>query len=437
MLNLRPFQIILYGIFLALAIAGVIAFATFRATNSGALLYGSGVEIWGTLPQGAFNSAIQTIAVDEEEEGFNVVRYVEKDPRTFANELANAIAEGRGPDAVVLSHEELVRERGKLYAIPYETISRRTFIDTYVDGAELFLLRDGVYGFPIAVDPLMMYWNQDLFSSNGFSLPPTTWEGLVAQTVPTITRVSPGLDVLQSAIAFGEYANIRHAKELMLLLMIQAGSALTSEEERGYDIDINTADSTNSRPPGDAALDFYTQFANPSRSVYSWNRSLPQAQSEFLAEDLALYFGFASELRELQNGNPNLNFDAAKVPQGEGATILKSYGRFYTLALLRSTDNFQGSFRAISRLAGRTSAQRISEGLTMAPVHRNTIAGGHPDPFRQAIYDSALITRGWLDPDPDASENIFKMMIEDVTSGRLKISDSVDDTETRLEQLFR
>ena len=192
-----------------------------------------------------------------------------------------------------------------------------------------------------------------------------------------------------------------------------------------------------SRPPADAALEFYTQFANPARPVYTWNRSLANDRNAFLAEDLALYFGFGSEYAGLRAGNPNLNFDAAQVPQASGVAIKKSYGTFYALSVLRSSDNFTGTYRALATLGDGERASALAEGLGLAPVHRSTLALGNPDPFRQTMYTSALIARGFLNPDSRATEDIIKLMVEDITSGRASASESVSDSVGRFNQLLR
>ena len=435
--SLRPFQIILIGVFAALAVGGIIFFSVFRGFGGEENPYGASVEIWGTLDTRALETTIHAIADDDD--NFGVVSYIQKDPSTFHDELVNAVAEGRGPDAIILSNDALVSERAKLYPIPYETLPLRTIKDTYVDGAEIFSLSDGTYGFPFAVDPLVMYWNRDLFSSAGLAMPPATWEQVVAQTVPALARVtqSPVFAIEKAALAFGEYTNVQNATEVLLLLLLQAGSTLITEDAGEYHVLINQSGTEMSRPPADAALDFYTQFANPVRPVYTWNRSLSLDRNAFLAEDLALYFGFGSEYASLRAGNPNLNFDAVQIPQGSGVSIKKSYGTFYALSLLRSSDNFVGTYLALARLAESANALALAEGLGLAPVHRSTLALGNADPFRQTIYTSALIARGFLNPDPRATEDIIKLMVEDVTSGRASASESVSDAVGRFNQLLR
>jgi ABC-type glycerol-3-phosphate transport system substrate-binding protein len=434
--SLRPFQIILIGAFIALAVGGLIFFAVFQGVGGRANPYGKSVEIWGTLDGKTMSMTLAHIT--DADENFQVVSYREKDPRTFHADLANAIAEGRGPDAIVLSSDWLLSERAKLYPIPYDALPLRDIKDRYVDGAEIFALSDGMYGFPIAVDPLVLYWNRGLFSSAGLAAPPATWETVVSQAVPSLARVGQSriFTVDRAALAFGEYANVQHASAIMLALLMQAGSPLIVENGDRYEAHINQSRAQTARPPAEAALDFYTQFANPSRPVYTWNRSLAQDRSAFLAEDLAMYFGLGSEYAGLRAGNPNLDFDAAQIPQGSGAPIKYGYGTFYSVAILRGSDNFEGAYRASSVLGKSANAQAIAEGSGLAPVDRGVLAAGAPDPLRQTLYTAALIARGFLDPDPPASSDIIKTMIEDVTSGRASASQAVQDAVGRFNQLL-
>lgn len=435
--DLRPFQVILIGVFIALAVGGLIAFSVFRGFGTEENPYGARVVIWGTLDGSAFSATIRELT--EADEQFGVVSYVQKDPRTFSAELANAIAEGRGPDAVVLSNDLLLSERAKLYAIPYESFSQRAIRDTYVDGAEIFSRGAGTYGFPFAVDPLVLYWNRDVLASAGFAAPPSTWETLVSSYVPALTRIEqvPAYTVSRATVAFGEYQNVTHAREVLLALMLQAGSTLVTERGGGYIAALNQAAGEAPRPPADAALDFYTQFSNPARTTYTWNRSLPTDRSAFLSEDLALYFAPGSEHESLRAGNPNLNFDIAEIPQGSGVSTKRGFGTFYALAPLSSSKNFTGTYQALVTLASPAPAALLAERLDMAPVHRATLAAGSADPFRQRAYTAALIARGFLDPDSTRSGGIIQAMIEDVTSSRVRIDQAVSDATTRLNQLLR
>lgn len=428
----RTFQIVLIGVFIFLAMAGIAAFALFRGFGQEENPYGSRVVIWGTLDDAPFVQALGAITQDDSQ--FQVVSYVEKDPRTFERELVNALAEGTGPDLVILPHEMLLSQRGKIWPITYEQYPVRTFKDAYIDGAEIFLFEDGIYALPIAVDPLVMYWNRDILASRGLAQPPKTWEELVAITVPALVERSASSDIIRAAVAFGEYANVRNAKEVLLALLLQSGSNMIVPRGDRLSVELNQG-TGQGLPPAEAALRFYSEFSNPTKSVYTWNRAMPQDRSEFLAGDLALYFGFASEYQEVREGNPNLSFDVAELPQGGDARLKKGYGTFYGMALMRASENAQGAFRAMYVLADKSQTDVFADSLQFGPVHRASYSGTPQDAFLAAVQRGSLVARGWLDPDPAASENIFKQLIEDISSGRAIVSEALSDAEERLRLL--
>lgn len=435
MQNIRPFQIALLAFFALMGIVSLVFLASFEGfMSTEEQKYGERVVIWGPFDRGVMDDLF--IEIGRDDDAFTVVEYVEKDLRTFEEEFVNAVAEGRGPDVVILPHEELVTFRTKLLPIPYETFSARDFRDRYIDGTEIFARPDGLYAIPIAVDPLVMFWNRDVFSENGFSVPPGTWEAIVGSVVPSITEVSVGGSIVQSAIAFGEYVNVTYAKEMLLTLMMQSGSRLVEETEQGYQVALNEAVIENTQPPATAAVQFYTNFSNAGSALYTWNRSMGSDHTAFLGGDVALYFGFASEIDRMREGNPNLNFDVAALPQGASATVKRGYGTFYGAAIVRTSKNPSGAYAAVSTLTQNDIITSLTNSLSLIPVSRTLLAEGTDDPYRQIAFNAALIARGWLDPDPEESDVVFEQMIDDVVSGRQRVVDAVSDAVRRLELAF-
>jgi len=433
-MGLRPFQIVLLGVFASLAVFALIFFMLYQGSiTTEERKYGDSVEIWGTLDSTIVRAVLAEIGQDDK--AFEVVKYTQKDARTFDLDFINAVAEGRSPDLIVLPSDSIVTHREKLLAISYDTLSARTFRDRYIDGAEVFLFTDGIYGIPFAVDPLMMYWNRDLFGGAGLAVPPASWSALQTTVVPALTRVNEDFSIARSAVSFGEYTNVTNAKAILSLLFLQSGSSIVSESDRRYSITLKSAEG-QALSPADAALSFYTRFASPSAAEYSWSRSLSNDKLLFSSGNLGLYFGFGSEYGDIEGRNPNLNFDIAAVPQDTDATVKRDFGKVYAFAIPRASDNTSGAFAVAEVLAGSQASDLLTTGLGLAPVLRNLIAAGAADPYRQSLFSAALITRGWLDPNPRESENIFKLMIEDVTSGRSRVAESVDDAIGRLELLF-
>ena len=197
----------------------------------------------------------------DKDERFEFVSYRQVNSATFESDLLKAIAEGRSPNLIILSSDDLVRYRSILVAVSLEQFPPRAFQDIYIEGTGIFAFSNGVYAQPFAVDPMVMYWNRDLFSRAGLALPPTNWETLKTHTVPTLTERLDNLDIVRSAVALGEYQNIRHAKSTLLLLALQLGSPLVTENRNIYEVSLNTCllytspsprDRTRSRMPSSA-----------------------------------------------------------------------------------------------------------------------------------------------------------------------------------------
>ena len=141
--NLKPFQVIVMGIFGFVALAGVLLFSTFQGFSSGAAQVGT-VTIWGTIPASGMTSALAEFKNTRPE--YAAVTYVARPADTFDNDLAEAIASGRGPDLILINQEDLIAAQSKLSVIPSSTLSERDFRDSYLPINELYLVSGGTYG---------------------------------------------------------------------------------------------------------------------------------------------------------------------------------------------------------------------------------------------------------------------------------------------------
>ena len=102
-------------------------------------------------------------------------------------------------------------------------------------------------------------------------------------------------------------------------------------------VDLTNSTSTDSTAalPTVSALNFYTSFANPTSTFYTWNSSLPSSFDMFISGRSAFYIGRASELFALQAQNPNLNFDVMELFQPEGAVRPTTYGSFIAAGMMK------------------------------------------------------------------------------------------------------
>ncbi|MBU3668802.1 MAG: extracellular solute-binding protein [Candidatus Taylorbacteria bacterium] len=429
MRNVSVFQIVVLALFIFIAMVGIAVFAGFGGTNRVAI---PKATIWGTVPGGLITELVRNINIKET---LIEVNYVEKDPETFERDFVNALAEGNGPDAVLLTDDMLYSQRNKLQLIPPATLDSRTYLNTYIDAASLFADKEGITGIPFMIDPMVMYWNKNIFSFAGVSRPPYRWSELQVMA-PAIIKKTDTARVTQALVALGEYQNLTHAKEVLVTLFMQAGNKISAKNPltgATYSV-IDDRDDGMSVDP-ETLIQFFGSFANPSDKVYSWNRSMPPSQQAFLNGNLALYFGFASELRRIQEKNPNLNFDVAAMPNDPNG-YPAVYGRITAFSIVKRAKNPQGAYAVINKLTSPDVLKILSELTNLPPVRREMLTERPADPYMTIFYKSAIQSQSWYDPDAAESDTIFGDMIESITTGRKKVTNALSETSEKLDRLY-
>ena len=182
---------------------------------------------------------------------------------------------------------------------------------------------------------------------------------------------------------------------------------------------------------GESTLRFFTQFSDPQKDIYAWNGSFPEARLAFLGGILATYFGFASELADIRAGNPNLNFDVARVPQINANTPV-TYGRLLVAAVPRGARDLDGVYRAIGALTSAEASGFLAAELNFPPVRRDLLGEEPTEAFRSVFYRSALIAQTYLDPGRTATAAAFESAIAGISSGRLTLFEAVSRIETAI-----
>lgn len=433
MSNLTPFQVILLGIFGLFIVFAVLVFSgilpIFNRMPAG--VYGE-VTIWGTFPNIALARPLEEF--NREAGGTFQVLYIEKRKESFDIELVEALASGRGPDIILLPHDLIVRHQDKIFPIPFETLSVRKFLDTFIEEGEMYISTRGVLALPFSIDPLVMYWNRDLFQAAAISKPPAFWDEFFTLSLD-LTKTDNALNIIESAVALGEFQNVEHAKEILSLLIMQAGNPIVAVENGSLQSVLDQSAGLDIAP-AESALRFFTEFSNPAKSVYSWNRALPNSKEMFLAGDLAVYFGFASELSDIRAKSPHLNFDVALMPQIRDGKRQMTFGRMTGFAVLRDSRNPTTAFFVSGSLTAREFLGAIAEVTILPPVRRDLLLSVPPGSTGGVFYPAALISRAWRDPAPAFTESIFKRMVENTISGRERGSEAITRASQEIGRLL-
>jgi ABC-type glycerol-3-phosphate transport system substrate-binding protein len=422
-MKLSKFQLIFFGLFFIFIIMGVVAFATYKSSSSSKSL--PAITIWGTFPKDKFD---QYVAKTNQSLTMPIsVQYVEKNADNFTRELVQALARGTGPDAILISAENLYPNLDKIVAIPYSVLNVRTFKDSYVEAGELYMRNNGIVGIPFTIDPLVMYWNRDTFASAGLASYPRYWEDF-GYIISKLTVKDNAGNIKKTAIALGDFTNVSNAREIFGSILFQIGNPITAF---GNNPDVlETTIRYSIQPPNPQTVsDFFVQFINPNNPYYSWNRGMINDKSAFLAGYLSTYFGFASEIKDIANKNPNLNFDVAPFPQLKNSVKKATYGKMYGFSILKASPVQNAAFQIVSILTSPDVIKDMSDSLYLPSVRRDIIAVGSNDPYISIFNSQALIAHTWLDSSPEDSRRLMSDMISSITSGAKKTTEAIKDFE--------
>lgn len=421
------FQLILTSIFIVFIIAGVAAFATFKGESTKNQL--PQITVWGTIPQNTFSQLVREINLTRQNP--ISVNYVEVTETGFTQQFVEALARGQGPDAVLIPQDLIIKNRDKFTEVPFTAFPERTYRDMFTQQAELYLTTTGTIAIPFMVDPLVMYWNRDIFTNASIARYPKYWDE-VAALVPTFTQKDVNSNVRRTTIALGEFRNVQNAREILGTLFLQAGNPVTAYLQGS----LQSVLGKNNNQAAQAAVEYFTSFSNPSHANYSWNRSLTSSKNYFLGGASAIYLGFASELQDIKQKNPNLNFDVAPLPQPRSAANRISYAKMYGFSLVRQSALTGAAYTIINELTQPTVLAKLTSMTYLPPVRRDMLAAGTTDAYAAIFYDGALIARSWFDPDVPKTTQIFQSIVEGVSSGRELISEALKRGDEEIDQLI-
>lgn len=418
-------QIIAISVAILLAIAALLIFAGILPGLAPAPAETGEIALWGTMPE-----KLAQLLISDFNQRFKDIKvnYRELKPEAYISELVNALASGAGPDVFLLPQEQILKQKDKVVILDSTVYPLRAYRDNFADLAEIYARPEGIVGLPFEIDPLVLYWNKDLFRNAGLAKAPADWNEFsdAARALKTIE----GQKIITAGAAMGEFANIKNAKDILAMLVLQNGNKIMDPETLKPVFGLRGAVLS----PGEEALLFFISFSDPKKETYTWNKSQPEALSAFAGGRLAMYLGLASDIENILTLNPHLNFDVSEVPQISGrpkTTLAKSSA----LAVVKQSQNIPAALTFIYDLTGFNQQELLAKNSFKAPALRTALAKPQKDPVLTVFYQSAIRALGWLDPDPVESRAIWQEMSESVLSGSKRINQAVLDAQRKFETL--
>lgn len=401
--------------------------------NSGSQAKGE-VVLWGTIPEEKISQIIQQFNPKAKD---YTVFYKEIPEAQFSKTLLEALASGQGPDLIIAPHQLVLSNASRLYPFPTATMSEKSFKSTYVDGASVLWTPQGALALPVSIDPLVLFYNRGLFSKHGIVNPPTYWDEVVTM-IPALTIPNNNGGFVESAIALGA-PNVAYVKDIVMATVGQLGQlpVMTTYQTDGTvyrEVSANKPIMEQGEVlPLATTVRFFSQFADPSKSTYTWSQFGGNADDQFVAERLAMYIGYASELDTLRNRNLKADFDISTLPQTRGYNTFVTGGQMYAIGAIKNSKNLITALTVESQFAGSGIAPALANILGTVPALRS-YAGVQGVP--EVVAKSMLVAKPWLDSFPVESTNYVASMLSDIINGRMGPTDAAATFVSRLQDLY-
>lgn len=374
-----------------------------------------------------------------------VVNYIKKDYADYIDNAVNAIAARKGPDILMLRNDWLPQHYEKLVAAPSSVIT----LDEYKTRFPDVVIKDNtnangeIFGMPLSMDTLVLYYNKDMFKAMAdyyeekgeydyaranFENPPWDWTSLV--NISKEFTVKDGNQIKRSGIAMGTANNVDKAEDILSAIMLQNSTAMLDQNYQNATFNLSVKkESGELYYPGTKALDFYTAFANPDSSWYTWNDTMPNSVDAFIQGKAAMLINYPFLKNTFAKQAPNLNYGVGPLPQIVGAEKAVDYATYWVETVTNNSANPAWAWDFINYIStnysdgylsssGRTAVKRIAE--SEVPQIRDRI-NNNPLVYEQATAQTWF--KGYY---PERINSIFKEMIDNVAIHKQNSQNAID-----------
>ncbi|MBX4186751.1 MAG: extracellular solute-binding protein [Candidatus Doudnabacteria bacterium] len=350
------------------------------------------------------------------------VNFVKKDSADYEHVLVDALASGSGPDIFSIHNDWLPKHADKIAPIPDATLGLRTYKDSFVDVAYSDFVKDNkVYAVPLSVDVLALYYNKDILGSAGISQPPATWPELVSD-VQKITKVSKNGVFSRSGIAMGTSTNVNRAVDILTLLMMQNGTKFYTDDfsSAAFDQSQSVSGSQQGFNPGATALTFYTQFANPSKTSYTWNVKNDFSVDAFTQGKLGMMISYQYMEPLIRAKAPNLNWDVAVAPQISDDSTKVNFANYWGEAISKDSKNQVAAAEFLRFISSKDELVKYYAKHKLVASRKDILPSQLSDTDIGIFAESALTAKSVYKRDANVYESVFSKAINDVILNSLE-----------------
>jgi multiple sugar transport system substrate-binding protein len=361
--------------------------------------------------------------------------YTKKNIDTYPTDLLNALASGSGPDIFSINNNWLPQYLDKVTPQPTSTVySFKAYKETFVNVAvNDFTLNQQIYGIPLYVDSLGLFYNKSILGTAGISQPPQTWLDLESDVRKIVTSFPNDPNNVgyfnPSGVAMGTNVNVNRGVDILYLLMLQSGAIPYSPDGTQPMFAQTVTRNGNTNNPGLDALNFYTSFANPNNANYNWNSQSDYSIDAFVNGKAAFLFSYPFTIATIREENPNLDFDVAPVPQPSLSQPAINFADYWGEVVNKQSKYSSAAWDFLNFMTSKTSLTSYYK-LDKQPSSRNDIiAEQEQDPDIGIFANANLTAESFYKPDQVQMDDIFGQMIDNVILNGMSTQDALTQAE--------
>jgi multiple sugar transport system substrate-binding protein len=396
------------------------------------------LEMWGVYDEPeVFNKLIETYEKQNKKCANIRIEYKKINFDNYEEELVNAFASDKAPDIFMIHNTWLPKHKDKISELPEILLPFADFMATFVDVAEQDLTEENkIYGLPFYVDTLALYYNKEYFNTAGISYPPATWDDLILAAEKLTKRNQSG-QIERAGITLGTVENINRPTDILSLLMLQNGTEMVSENKDSVNFNKSVRREDTQYYPGQDALRFYTDFANPSKITYAWNRQMPYSIDAFTEGKAAMMINYSHHIATIKSRAPYLNFAVSPMPQLKERNFDVNYANYWAFAVSKRTKLPEEAWNFLIYLTNKENSQGYLEN-TKKPTARRDLVDWQKEDLELGVFaKQSLTAKSWYQIDNNKVETILANAITSVNLGSSSISRALEIAASQINLLMK
>lgn len=330
--------------------------------------------------------------------------------------LLEALAEDRGPDIISVRNKWMSFYKPKLATMPASVsdttvrtektaVGSKTTVNgstqnlpsttqiekEYVQAVKKDVVMDGnIYGLPLSLENMAIFYNKDLLDRAGIAEAPKNWKEFQAAVEKLVKIDKASGKILQSGTALGTGNNISGFEDVLYILFKQSGIDLINKD--GVVNFNNTSGNINN--DAIAVLNFYTDFANQTRSTYSWNEDMEMALDRFINGSVAFFFGYSYHAPVIKARAPQLNVAILPMLQLNPEEPV-NVANYWIQSVTEKSKHKNEAWGLINYLAHSGATKEYVEKSGRPSALRAYVAKQLDDPNLQPFVSQALVSDSW------------------------------------------